>query len=50
MLLLSAALLAGTASFSQSIYFNYTNGTEASFALPELLKITFDYDVINLPF
>jgi hypothetical protein len=49
-LLLVAALLAGTAGFAQSIYFNYTNGTEASYALADVRKITFDDDVMNLHF
>jgi hypothetical protein len=49
-LLLVAALLAGTACFAQSIYFNYTNGTEASYALADVRKITFDNDVMNLHF
>ena len=44
------ALLAGTACFAQSIYFNYTNGTEASYALADVRKITFDDDVMNLHF
>lgn len=50
MLVLSALLLAGTACFAQSIYFNYTNGTEASYALVDVRKITFDDDVMNLHF
>jgi hypothetical protein len=49
-LLLVAALLVGTACFAQSIYFNYTNGTTASYALADVRKITFDDDVINLHF
>jgi hypothetical protein len=50
MLLLLASLLAGTACFAQSIYFNYTNGTTASYALADVRKITFDDDVMNLHF
>jgi len=49
-LLLVAALLAGTVCFAQSIYFNYTDGTEASYALADVRKITFDNDVMNLHF
>ena len=49
-LLLVAALLAGAACFAQSIYFNYTNGTTASYALADVRKITFDDDVMNLHF
>ena len=48
--MLVAALLEGTACFAQSIYFNYTNGTEASYALADVRKITFDNDVMNLHF
>ena len=48
--MLVAALLAGTDCFAQSIYFNYTNGTTASYALADVRKITFDDDVMNLHF
>jgi hypothetical protein len=50
MLLLVTAWLAGTACFAQSIYFNYTDGTTASYALVDVRKITFDDDVMNLHF
>jgi len=50
MLLLIASLLVGTVCFAQSIYFNYTNGTTASYALADVRKITFDDDVMNLHF
>ena len=49
-LLLVMAFFAGTACFAQSIYFNYTNGTTASYALADVRKITFDGDVMSLHF
>ena len=35
---------------AQSIYFNYTNGTNASYNLEDVRKITFDADLMNLHF
>jgi hypothetical protein len=35
-------------SFAQSIYFNYIDGTNASYNLEDVRKITFDADVMNL--
>ena len=35
---------------AQSIYFNYTNGTNASYNLEDVRKITFDADIMNLHF
>jgi hypothetical protein len=46
--LLVAAILMGTMSFAQSIHFNYTDGTNASYNLEDVRKITFDADVMNL--
>jgi hypothetical protein len=46
--LLAAALLLGTMSYAQSIYFNYTNGTNAAYSLEDVRKITFNDDVMNL--
>jgi hypothetical protein len=46
--LLAAGLLLGTMSFAQSIHFNYTDGTNASYNLEDVRKITFDADVMNL--
>lgn len=46
--LLGAAMLMGTLSFAQSIHFNYTDGTNASYNLEDVHKITFDADVMNL--
>ena len=34
--------------YSQSIHFNYTDGTNASYNLEDVRKITFDADVMNL--
>jgi hypothetical protein len=48
-LALSAVLLT-FCSQAQSIYFNYTNGTNASYLLEDVRKITFDNDVMNLHF
>jgi hypothetical protein len=46
--LLGASLLMGTMSFAQSLHFNYTDGTNASYNLGDVRKITFDADVMNL--
>ena len=42
------SLLMCTTSIAQSIHFNYTNGTNASYNLQDVRKITFDADVMNL--
>jgi hypothetical protein len=47
-LLAIASLLMVTTGFAQSIHFNYTNGTNASYNLQDVQKITFDADVMNL--
>ena len=47
-LILLIILLVGNLSFAQSIHFNYTNGTNASYNLQDVQKITFDADVMNL--
>ena len=41
-------LFLGTMSFAQSIYFNYTDGTNSSYNLEDVRKITFVADVMNL--
>jgi hypothetical protein len=46
--LLIAAMFWGTMSFAQSLNFNYTDGTNASYNLENIRKITFDADVMNL--
>jgi hypothetical protein len=46
--LLVAAMLMGIMSFAQSIHFNYTDGTNASYNLEDVRKITFDADVMIL--
>ncbi len=46
--LLFAAMLMGTMSYAQSIHFNYTDGTNASYNLEDVRKITFVADVMNL--
>jgi hypothetical protein len=46
--LVVAAMLTGTMSFAQSIHFNYTDGTNASYNLEDVRKITFVADVMNL--
>ncbi|MFM2202270.1 MAG: hypothetical protein RL040_1470 [Bacteroidota bacterium] len=45
-----ALVLLAVCSQAQSIYFNYTNGTNASYLLEDVRKITFDNDVMNLHF
>jgi hypothetical protein len=47
-MLLGVAMLMGTMSYAQSIHFNYTDGTNASYNLEDVRKITFDADVMNL--
>jgi hypothetical protein len=47
-LLAIASLFLVTMGFAQSIHFNYTNGTNASYNLQDVQKITFDADVMNL--
>lgn len=46
--LLLTGLLMGTMSYAQSINFNYTDGTNASYNLEDVRKITFNADVMNL--
>jgi len=46
--LLATAQLIATMSFAQSIHFNYTDGTNASYNLEDVRKITFDADLMNL--
>ena len=42
------SLLMCTTSIAQSIHFNYTDGTNSSYNLQDVRKITFDADVMNL--
>ena len=42
------SLLLCTSSMAQRIHFNYTDGTNASYNLQDVRKITFDADVMNL--
>ena len=46
--LLGLALLFTFGLRAQSIHFNYTDGTNASYNLADVRKITFDADVMNL--
>ena len=46
--LLVAAMLMGTISYAQSVYFNYTDGTNATYNLQDVRKITFNADVMQL--
>lgn len=46
--LLAAAMLIGTMSYAQSVYFNYTDGTNATYNLQDVRKITFNADVMQL--
>jgi hypothetical protein len=43
-----SAFFIGVTSFAQSIHFNYIDGTNASYNLEDVRKITFDGDVMNL--
>lgn len=45
---LAIVMIVSTMSFAQSIHFNYTDGTNASYNLEDVRKITFDADVMNL--
>jgi hypothetical protein len=46
--LLGLAMLFNVGLRAQSIHFNYTDGTNASYNLADVRKITFDADVMNL--
>jgi hypothetical protein len=46
--LLLATLLMGTISYAQSMYFSYSDGTNTSYNLEDVRKITFDADMMNL--
>lgn len=46
--LLAIALLFTVGLRAQSIHFNYTDGTNASYNLEDVRKITFDADLMNL--
>ena len=48
--LLVSTMLIGTMSFAQSIHFNYTDNTNASYNLEDVRKITFSSDIMNLHF
>jgi hypothetical protein len=45
---LTMALLFTAGLRAQSVYFNYTDGTDATYNLQDVRKITFDADVMNL--
>ena len=47
-ILLAIAMILSTMSFAQSIHFNYTDGTNTSYNLEVVHKITFVADVMNL--
>lgn len=47
-MLLAIAMIVSTMSFAQSIHFNYTDGTNASYNLEDVRKVTFDADLMNL--
>lgn len=47
-ILLIMLLLMSTISYTQSIYLNYTDGTNSSYDLEDVRKITFDADLMNL--
>lgn len=47
-ILLAIAMHVSTMSFAQSIHFNYTDGTNASYNLEDVRKITFNADEMNL--
>lgn len=46
--LVVGALLTAVMGFAQSIHFNYTDGTNNSYNLQDVQKITFDADVMNM--
>ena len=46
--ILLITMLLGAKSYAQSINFNYTDGTNSSYDLADIRKITFDADVMNL--
>jgi hypothetical protein len=46
--LLGFAMLMGIMSHSQSVHFNFTDGTNGSYNLEDVRKLTFDANVMNL--
>lgn len=48
LLLLCIGMFLGTAGFAQSIYFNYTSGSNASYALQDVRRIDFTGVMMNL--
>lgn len=48
LLILSLALFCASFSQAQSIYFNYTDGSNAAYNLADIRKITFDVDLMQL--
>lgn len=50
LVLLALALLMGQMNYAQSIDFDYTDGTNTSYNIDDVRKITFDADVMNLHF
>ena len=47
---LALLMTIGSVCYSQSLHFNYTDGTNASYNLADVRKITFDADLMNLHF
>ena len=48
LVMITTSLLFSSMSVAQSIHFNYTDGTSASYNLEDVRKITFDADLMNL--
>ncbi len=48
LLILALAFLCASFSHAQSIYFNYTDGSNAAYNLADIRKITFDVDLMQL--
>ena len=46
--MLGMAVFIGAFCQAQSIYFNFSNGTNAAYALEDVRKITFNNDIMNL--
>ena len=45
---LALSMTIGSVCYSQSLHFNYSDGTNASYNLEDVRKITFDADLMNL--
>jgi hypothetical protein len=48
LVILGMAVFISTFSYAQSMYFNFSNGSNSAYNLEDVRKITFDNDIMNL--